>query len=49
MPSYKVPSIKTILTMTWIRLREYLEIAAPLIIAIGALVKVLEISGLLGL
>ncbi|MCF3652995.1 MAG: ferrous iron transport protein B [Aigarchaeota archaeon] len=49
MPSYKVPSIKTILTMTWIRLREYLEIAAPLIIAMGALVKVLEISGLLDL
>jgi len=49
MPSYKVPSIKTILMMTWIRLREYLEIAAPLIIAMGALVKVLEISGLLDL
>jgi ferrous iron transport protein B len=49
MPSYKVPSIKTILTMTWIRLREYLEIAAPLIIAMGALIKVLEISGLLDL
>lgn len=47
MPSYKVPSIKTILTMTWIRLREYLEIATPLIIIMGALIKALEISGLL--
>jgi Fe2+ transport system protein B len=47
MPSYKVPSLKTILTMTWIRLREYLEIATPLIIIMGALVKALEILGLL--
>ncbi|MEM4766453.1 MAG: ferrous iron transport protein B [Nitrososphaerota archaeon] len=47
MPSYKAPSLKTILTMTWIRLREYIEIAAPLVVAIGALVKILEISGLL--
>jgi len=47
MPSYKVPSLKTILTMTWIRLREYLEIATPLIIILGALVKALEILGLL--
>ncbi|MEM2847084.1 MAG: ferrous iron transport protein B [Nitrososphaerota archaeon] len=47
MPSYKAPSLKTILTMTWIRLREYIEIAAPLVVAIGALVKIMEISGLL--
>jgi ferrous iron transport protein B len=33
--------------MTWIRLREYLEIATPLIIIMGALIKALEISGLL--
>lgn len=47
MPSYKAPSLKTILKMTWIRLREYIEIAAPLVIAIGALIKIVEISGLL--
>ncbi|MEM0329219.1 MAG: ferrous iron transport protein B [Nitrososphaerota archaeon] len=47
MPSYKAPSLKTILTMTWIRLREYIKIAAPLIVVIGALVKIMEISGLL--
>ncbi|MEM1818480.1 MAG: ferrous iron transport protein B [Nitrososphaerota archaeon] len=47
MPSYKAPSLKTILTMTWIRLREYIKIAAPLIVVIGALVKIMEIFGLL--
>ncbi len=47
MPSYKVPNLKTILVMTWIRLREYFEVAAPLVVTMGILVKTLEFSGLL--
>ncbi len=47
MPSYKVPSFKTILVMTWFRLREYFYIAAPLIILSGVIIKLLELSGAL--
>jgi len=47
MPSYKVPSFKTILVMTWLRLREYFYIAAPLIILSGVIIKLLELSGAL--
>lgn len=47
MPSYKIPSLKTIMIMTWIRLREYFWIAAPLIVGMGALMKLLELTGAL--
>ncbi|MCS7132634.1 MAG: ferrous iron transport protein B [Aigarchaeota archaeon] len=46
-PSYRWPSLKTILLMTWIRLKEYIYIAMPLVIISGVLINTLESSGLL--
>ena len=47
MPSYKIPNLKVILTMTWFRLKEYFYIAAPLIVVSGIVIKLLELSGIL--
>lgn len=47
MPSYKRPSIKTTLLMTWIRLREYIYIAMPLVVTSGVLINLLELLGFL--
>ncbi len=47
MPSYKIPNLKVILTMTWLRLKEYFYIAAPLIVVSGIVIKLLELSGIL--
>ncbi len=39
MPSYKTPNFKTILMQTWIRLREFIYIAAPIVIISGILIE----------
>ncbi len=49
MPSYKVPSFKTIMVMTWFRVKEYFYIAAPLIVLSGVVIKLLELMGALPL
>ena len=49
MPGYKIPNLKTILIMTWFRIKEYFYIAAPLIVLSGVVIKLLELMGALPL
>ncbi len=46
-PSYKRPNLKTVLLMTWFRLREYVYIAMPLVIISGVVINALDLLGLL--
>lgn len=39
MPSYKLPNFKTILMQTWIRLREFIFVAAPFVIIAGIIIN----------
>ena len=41
MPSYKVPSSKTILKQTWFKLKEFLYIAGPIVIVSGLIIEFL--------
>jgi ferrous iron transport protein B len=45
MPDYKTPHMKTIFMQTWLRLREFLFIAAPLVIISGIVIEVLLMIG----
>ena len=47
MPSFRLPSLLIILKKTWIRLRDFVYIAFPLLIAGAALIGVLNDYGLL--
>jgi len=49
MPSYKIPNLKIVSIMTWIRLREFIYVAMPIIVATGAAIKLLESMGILEL
>jgi len=48
-PSYKTPNLKIVLMMTWFRLREFIYIAMPLVIAAGVVIKLLDVLGILPL
>ena len=39
MPNYKLPNMKTIALQTWIRLREFIYIASPMVILSGILIN----------
>ncbi len=47
MPSYKTPNLKTILIMTWFRIREFIYIAMPLVILAGVFIKFIDLIGVL--
>jgi len=46
-PDYKFPHLKTVLSQTWFRLKEFLFIAAPLVIISGVIIKGFYLAGLL--
>ena len=48
MGDYKLPHIKTVVKQTWFRLREFIVMAFPLIIAGSFIIKIAEVSNLLG-
>lgn len=45
MPDYKVPSIRTIVLQTLFRLKEFIYIAAPLVVISGVIVKGIHLAG----
>ncbi len=47
MPPYKMPSLSAILMKTWLRLREFIYVAFPLIIAGSFLIKMFDVLGFL--
>jgi len=49
MPNYKMPNIKTVIIQTWIRLKEFIYIAGPLVIISGMIIKVVYLAGWLEL
>ncbi len=46
-PSYKTPNLKTILIMTWLRIRQFIYIAMPLVILAGVFIKFMDLTGVL--
>jgi ferrous iron transport protein B len=46
MPSYHVPSLKSVLLKTWLRVREFIYIAWPLLIGGSIVLSVLSYTGL---
>jgi len=49
MPDYKIPKIKTILLQTWFGLKDFIFIAAPLVIILGVIIKAVSLAGWLPL
>jgi len=49
MNEIRVPHLKTVLTQTWFRLKEFIIIAFPLIIVSGFIIKLVEVLGYLNL
>ncbi|MEM1514549.1 MAG: ferrous iron transport protein B [Candidatus Bathyarchaeia archaeon] len=47
MPEYKVPHLKTVVKQTWFRLKEFLEIALPLIVVSGLVIEAMKSFGVL--
>ena len=47
MSDYRIPHMKTVLKQTWFRLREFIVMAFPLIIAGSLVIKIAEIANLL--
>jgi ferrous iron transport protein B len=47
MNSYRIPHIKTVAKQTWFRLREFIVMAFPLIIAGSIVIKLAEVANLL--
>ncbi len=47
MPDYKVPQGRVVVRQTWLRLKEFIKMAFPLIIAGNFAIKVAEVSNLL--
>ena len=45
MPDYKMPHFKTVILQTWFRLKEFIFIAAPLVVISGLVIKFLQIAG----
>jgi len=45
MPDYKTPQVKTILYQTWDSLKEFIYIAAPLVIISGVLIQAINLAG----
>jgi len=49
MPDYKIPKIKTIILQTWFGLKDFIFIAAPLVIILGVIIKAVSLAGWLPL
>ena len=49
MSDYRIPHIKTVAKQTWFRLREFIVMAFPLIIAGSLVIKIAEVANLLDL
>lgn len=45
MPDYKTPSPKTIMVQTWDALREFIYIAAPIVIISGVVIQAINLAG----
>jgi len=45
MPDYRKPNIKAILLQTWFRVREFIFIAAPLVVLLGVLIRAISLAG----
>jgi len=45
MPDYKTPQVKTILLQTWEALKEFIYIAAPIVIISGVLIQAINLAG----
>ncbi len=45
MPDYKTPQVKTILLQTWEALKEFIYIAAPIVIVSGVLIQAINLAG----
>ena len=48
MSDYKIPHIKTVANQTWFRLREFIIMAFPLMVAGSVVIKIAEVTKLLG-
>jgi len=46
MHSYRIPHLKTVIKQAWFRIREFIYIALPFIIASSFIIKVLEVTAL---
>jgi len=45
MPDYKTPHLKTIVTQTWEAIKEFIYIAAPIVIVAGVLIQAINLAG----
>jgi ferrous iron transport protein B len=45
MPDYKTPQLKTIFYQTWDALKEFVFIAAPIVIILGVVIQVINLAG----
>jgi ferrous iron transport protein B len=45
MPDYKIPQLKTILIQTWDALKEFIYIAAPVVIVSGVVIQAINLAG----
>jgi len=45
MPDYKTPHLKTIVSQTWEALKEFIYIAAPIVIIAGVLIQAIHLAG----
>ncbi len=45
MPGYKTPQLKTILFQTWLALKEFIFLAAPLVIISGVVIQAIDLAG----
>jgi ferrous iron transport protein B len=45
MPDYKTPQLKTILSQTWEALKEFIYIAAPIVIISGVIIQAINLAG----
>ncbi len=45
MPDYKIPNIKTIFSQTWDSLKEFIYIAAPIVIVSGVVIQGINLAG----
>jgi len=45
MPDYKTPQLKTIIYQTWDALKEFVYIAAPIVVILGVVIQVINLAG----
>lgn len=45
MPDYKTPNLKTIASLTWEALKEFVYIAAPIVIIAGVMIQAINLAG----